>query len=442
MSSRHYSIGVCIDRGRHYHVANMDVEHELTPDQLMALVRKRYLDSRDFNGLHLYGSAVPGAREAAISLVSEGKIQVVSGADYMNIHIRPWPSKRTVDSQLDDLRRLDTEQYGICLYPTAAGMKGVRLPRRLTDRPFQVAMARGRGTLELAFFNLDVLEQYRNDARYMFSFGDAGAYMSIHADAYEDDQEPEHDKVSLSHIGFAYDLDGFDVDDLNSPIVRRVAAFYCDLAKLSPEHQQRWRTYQVPDAKLRPHPLWWGSQMGRWPDGIGPIERLFVELAAINELTARAFNQPLFASTDRPNDLGWLLRPSQREWDEFVLQMDKALSENLQHALFNKANVPKRDKDDQVLGTLSRLELFMTQYGISNEVAKDALEPLREVRRARQAPAHKLRQNINDRTFVHRQLSLLWDINDTLVGMRDWLATHPANRDWVHPNDDLKDYRM
>lgn len=413
---------------------------DMTPDQLLALIRKRYLDSRDFNGFRLHGSALETARDAAISLVEDGRVQPVENVDFMNIHIRPWPSKRTVEQHVEGLLNLDADHYGVGLYPTVLGMKGVRLPKRLAERPFETAMARGRGTLELAFFSLDVLEQYRNDPRYHFTFSDSGARMGIHDEAYLDEAEPDHDKVSLSHIGFAYDVEG--LDNAHSPIVRRVAVFYGDLAKLSPEHQQRWRTYQVDDGNLRPHPLWWDAQMGTWPDGIGPIERLFVELEAINQLTERAFNERLFAVAKRPDDFGWLLRPSQREWDEFILGLDKALSENLRHQLFNKVSVPKRDKDGQTLGTLNRFELLMTGHGVATSTAKAALAPLREVRKARQAPAHKLRRNITDRTFVRRQLNLLADINQTLVGVRDWLSTHPANRGWTHPHDDLKDYRM
>jgi hypothetical protein len=75
----------------------------------------------------------------------------------------------------------------------------------------------------------------------------------------------------MSHIGFAYDLSGYDAKDVNSLIVRRVCAFYGDLAKLSPEHQQRWKTYEsVPQDGLRPHPAWMDTQMGRWADGVGP----------------------------------------------------------------------------------------------------------------------------------------------------------------------------
>lgn len=409
---------------------------------LLKLTIDQYLTSGEFNGLSIPGHVDLACRREAIELVRAGLVQVVSDADWMNPHIRPWASRRSVDDQVHSLRALRRESYCVCLYPTPTAMKGVRLPNRFAERPFDQAMGRGRGSLELAYFAVDVLEPYRNDPRYRFSHDDFGVDMAIGDEAYDDDAEPERDKISLSHLGFAYDLRGYDEADRDSPIVRRVCAFFCDLITLTPEHQQRWKSYQVPDDGLGPHPVWWGMQMGEWPDGVGPFTRLFLELRHINELFQRAFGEPLLATTERPGDFGWLLRPSQREWDEFVQCLDKVLSENLRHAAFDAAGVPAKDELGQSLGSLARLQRFMESHRIPPRVAQDVLKPLREVRSARQRPAHTLRANITDQTFVHRQVALLSDLNNSLGEICHWLSTHPKNRDGKSPHDELGDYRM
>ena len=416
----------------------------LTADasDLLGRVRKRYLGSRDFNGLHIYGDQVDRERDAAVQLARAGLVQVVTDADYMNIHIRPWPSRRTLEQQVQDLFELETTDYGVCLYPTASGMKGVRLPNRMTGRPYDRAMARGKGTLELAYFEFDVLEQYRNDSRFDFRFRDAGATMGISDEAYQDSDVVERDHVSLSHIGFAYDLSGFDHSDVATPVIRRAAVFYCDLIKLTPEHQRRWETYEVQGANLRPHPLWWGSQMGRWPDGVGPFTRLFIELSNLNELAVMAFGEALFRATERPEDMGWLLRPSQREWDDFILQLDKVLSDNLRSKFFDAARIPQTGIEGKPIGTLNRLQRFMQSGGVSEEEARSVLEPLREVRKARQKPAHALRANVTDRTFVHRQVALLGNINAALEAIRHWLASHPLCAEWEDTHADLTNYNL
>lgn len=414
-----------------------------SPDALMKAVVDRYLRSGDFNGLHLHTDIDPALIDVAKGLVREGKLQVmVSEVDYLNPHIRPWPSRRTIESQMESIDDAAGPGYGVVLYPTPLAMKGVRAPARLKGHPFGEAMAKGRGTLELAYFSFDVLEPYRNDPRYHFRYWDFGVDMGIGDEAFLDETELERDKVSLSHLGFAYDLSAYDRSDVKTPIVRRVAAFYGDLRKLTPEHQQRWQSYQVADDGLEPHPAWWMTQMGHWADGIGPFDHLFVELKNLNELWTGAFSGVLFKYVDRPQELGWLLRPSQREWDDFIVQLDKVLSDNIRHDGLDAAGAPRKDKNDQNLGSLTRLASFLEGKGIDSAVVKDLMRPLREIRQARQKPAHTLRANITDKTFVHRQVALLEDLNDALQELARWMSTHPRNREWKPDFEPGTYYRM
>lgn len=410
--------------------------------KLMGLIRDRYLGSGEFNGLHIREDSVEPARAPAIELLRAGLIEVMTGADYMNIHIRPWPSRRSIEEQIQDINEVSRADYGVCLYPTAAGMKGVRLPSKLNGRPYARAMARGKGTLELAYFQFDVLEQYRNDSRFRFSFGDSSASMGLSDEAFEDEDVFERDHVGLNHIGFAYDLTRYDPEDADSPIERRVAVFYCDLITLTPEHQRRWQTYEVDGANLEPHPLWWNGQMGRWPDGVGPFTRLFMELRNLNELAVLAFGEEMFRSTDRPAEMGWLLRPSQREWDDFVLQLDKLLSDNLRSEFFKAAGIESVDERGQRMGTLKRFERFLQSGGVAEDKARKIVSPMALVRNARQGPAHRIRANLTDRTFIHQQIELLREIYSALGATRHWLATHPRCGDWEEKHKELQTYML
>jgi hypothetical protein len=416
---------------------------ESMKDELLRHITDFYRDSRDFNGLYFKGSNAE-ERDAAMELVRDGLVQVVeSEVDYLNPHIRPWPSRRSIDEQIESIRNLDGEKYGGCLYPTPLALKKPGTRRAHRGQPFRQALAKGRGTLELAYFSFDVLEQYRNDPRFAFQFHDFGADVSISDDAYLDDAEPEHDKTGMEHIGFAYDLSQYDPNDASSSITRRVCAFYGDLARLTPTHQQRWRTYQIEDeGPLSPHPVWWGSQMGHWPDGVGPFERFFFELEALNTLYEQAHGTSLFRTTERPREFGWLLRPSQREWDSFIQLLDKLLSENLRHEALDSGQAPRHNGAGQNLGTLNRLEAFLVERRIKPDAVRKVLAPLREVRSARQRPAHALRTDVTDRTFVHKQVELLNRVNNSLELLRRFWQTHPANRDWEEPDYAAEDSRV
>jgi hypothetical protein len=402
-----------------------------------------YLKSGDFNGYYFHKEE-DAERAEAIDLVRQGLLQVVSEEDYLNPHIRPWPSRRSVDDQVASIEELPESEYGVCLYPTPKALKSRRLPKRLADLPYSRAMAKGRGTLELAYFRFDVLEGYRNDPKFTFRFHDFGAYTVISDEAYFDEAENGSDKVHMSHIGFAYDLSGYIRDDPESPVVRLVCAFYGDLADLNQIHQTRWKTYQIePDDDLKPHPVWWRQQMGHWPDGLGPFEKIFAELRAINVLHEQAFGQPLFHSSERPDDFGWILRSSQQEFDRFILDLDKLLSENLRHDAFDLHDVARKDDRGNNIGTLNRLDRFLEIHQVPADIRTELLGPLREVRRARQRPAHALRKNITDKSFVHKQADLLERVGQTLDQLRHFFQTHPANVDWK-PSEylDTAGYRL
>jgi hypothetical protein len=412
-----------------------------TARDLMKEIKKRYLASRDFNGLHVRTERISRDEiEGAVELVKAGLVQVVGQDDYMNIHIRPWPSRRTVEAQINELRELTDSDYGVALYPMAKAMKGVKLPKKYEDAPFSREMARGRSTLELAFFSADVLETYRNDARFRFGMGDFGINFGLSDEAYDDQDQPDKDHVGLLHLGFAYDMQRYDSEDPESPIVRRVAAFYGDLKELTPEHQQRWASFQVDADGIDPHPVWYGTQMGRWPDGIGPFARLEQELKNISDLFEHVWGARVFKTHEPPDDFGWILRADQREWDHFIHSLDKLLSDNIDGAALDKAGIPKKNSEGQNLGTLKRLELFMTMNGVAADRAKWAMKPLHEVRAARHKPAHVLRTNVNDRTLVRKQMRLMHAVDEVLINFRQWLASHPQNRGWIEPWPDAKDY--
>ena len=232
----------------------MSKKTDLSPAarDLLKAVKKHYLKSREFNGLHLrFDRSSSEEIRAAVDLVKAGLVQVVGPADYMNIHIRPWPSRRTPAMQIEELRNLSADDYGVALYPMAKAMKGVKLLVSYDDAPFSRAMARGRSTLEIAFFSPDVLEGYRNDARFRFGMSDFGINFWLTDEAHEQHDHLDKDTVSLIHLGFAYDMSKYDPKDPESVILRRVAAFYGDLDDLTPEHQQRWATRSTRRASTR-----------------------------------------------------------------------------------------------------------------------------------------------------------------------------------------------
>jgi hypothetical protein len=394
---------------------------------LLRDVIQRYLESGDFNGLFV--TAGDKRREAAERLIEEGAIEVVSINDFPNPHIRLWASQRTANEQIAALEAaIDGSTYGVCLYPRTPVLEDLDHVLSLADQPFRQRLARGGGQLDVVFFQMDVLEAYRNDPRFTFTFTDSGVRASITDRVYEDADEPQRDKVSL-RAGFAYRM---PIQD-GEPVIRYVVAFLRDLTRLSPEHQRRWETYEVPENGIRPHPIWMANAMGDWTDKVGPFDAFFGELGALDDLHEQAFGANLLKTTARPGSFGWILRASQLEWDNFIQTLDKLLSENLRHEAFDVADIPRRDEDGQTIATLNRLDRFLERAGVTREERREVLRPLREVRTARSFPAHALRANISDDSFVRRQAELLGAVTASIESLRSFWQTHPRNVEWQPP---------
>ena len=230
-----------------------------------------YGQSGDFNGLPLR-SEDSALLAPAVRLVRKGLVEVITGEDYMNPHIRPWHTASSPEDQIAALRKAASGDGLAVLYPTALALADLDASM-YSNEPFTRRMALGGTTLQLAFFETAALEAYREDPRFHFQCRDFGVSFDVTSEVYLDPSEAERDKVSLD-AGFAY-----RIEDLESPAFdRRVCAFLCDLKQLTPEIQQRWRTFEVDNAELSPHPMWWRMQMGHFPDGPGPFERFSVSL--------------------------------------------------------------------------------------------------------------------------------------------------------------------
>ncbi|WP_410669443.1 hypothetical protein [Amycolatopsis sp. cmx-4-68] len=105
--------------------------------------------------------------------------------------------------------------------------------------------------------------------------------------------------------------------------------------------------------------------------------------------------------------------------------------------------MPRTDEHGANMGTLSRLATLLTTRDVPEDAVRRALKPLREVRQARQKPAHSLRKNITDQTFVHKQIDLLRQVGNSLQSLREFWQSHPDNEDWQPEHEPPeKLYRM
>jgi hypothetical protein len=325
---------------------------------------------------------------------------------------------------------------GICVYPSADNVAKRTDLSRYDGRPYTRRLALAEPQLLPVFFELYVLEKYFRDPRYLCHFGDRDGSISVRDEHYESDAMAERDKVLLQTFGIGYD----------ATRNRVVVVFLRDLSGLSPEHQQIWKAHEVSGTCTMNSDYERASVWGHWPEHYSVYEAFIQEQVGINKLCSLIGKPPLFKSTfeeHRPIEFAPMLRPTQRNFQEFALTLDKMLSDNLSRDFF-KGDIPVVDEivasDGKVevrqLGTITLLERWLrrryrTRDG--EDRSSEVLQSWKDVRKARQPIAHSLHKDEYDQTLPNRQDQLLASAIRTLQVLRLILTSHPKAKGYIAP---------
>ncbi len=156
---------------------------------------------------------------------------------------------------------------------------------------------------------------------------------------------------------------------------------------------------------------------------------------------------PLFKKTfeeyDRPLEFSPMLRPTVRNFQEFAHTLDKMLSENLDRDFF-RGDIALEDReatsDGTVrvvpLGTITLLQRWLRaryRNRDGEDKSGEVVQPLRDVRSARQPGAHTLSQDEYDPSLPQRQDDLLGQVTITLQKLRLILTSHPKAKGYAAP---------
>lgn len=402
-------------------------------DVILQTVTNHYLNSGDFNGL----PAVDLSQETGFQwsemnaslqeLINENLIGILYSEFEVNTHILRlrFPPK---DIQILKLNTDDL--FHTCIYPLPNYLKEIVNHAEYAAEPYKLCLALGEPQLAHRAFDLSILEFYRNDPRYYYNNDDINGSISVRDEYYESNKMHERDRILLQTFGFAYD------EDLN----RAVATFIRYLADLSPEHQQIWKTKELTgDYKLHPD-YYKNNIIGDWGDKV-PIFSAFInELYIINQMSLAMGRPPLFNKDygeygeDKPQKFSFLVRPTLQEFNDFVLLLDKLLSDNINKKFFQNevSYETETERDDgkivvQPKGTLQILDDWVRKYFRPYDWTTwdESIKAMREVRKLRQKPAHAINENVFDQSYFKEQRELIIKTYDSLRTVRLLLANHP-----------------
>ena len=384
-----------------------------------------YLTSGDYKGLLLsrlasdLGADPKSLLEIVVRLVKAGRVSLPAPFQ-TNPHVKLFDSP--VEKQL--LWFDDQETRPICLYPTAASVAEAVDLNTYDDTPFTKLMVLAYPKGDPFAFRISVLDSYQDDPRYEFRFNGFSGWIRTLDQSV--DQLEESDRLNLN-FGLGYDERGDRV--VVVPLYR---------LDMLPGRQQRiWKENLAESLIGASRDYVTAAILGQWVEAVSVYDAIVLEQVEINKLFELMGRRPLFRTTfeeTRPPQFSFFVKPTRKSYEDFVGLLDKMLSDNLSIAAFRE-DVERRDHKSRPKGSITMLEEWLdVRFPTAPCGARLAIiKPLREVRRLRQKPAHKIEQDTYDRKFYTLQDDLVWKVFEALRNLRCLLATDPSVSSYEPP---------
>jgi len=415
--------------------------------ELLETITHYYLNSPDFNGISLtnIGLNLDEIKILLKGLLEKGEINLNFGDRHPNPYILAFEPE-PIEEQLLKLNKLNFQEplaeqndYFIlndnkitcCVYPSKQYLAKIVNPNDYLDKPYTLLLALGEPQLAFRSFNLRVLEFYRNDPRYYYDTDDISGIIYTKTNS----GVVEHDQVFLQSFGFAYDK------NLEN---RFLAAFLIDLTKLTSEHQKRWKLEEHIGETIL-HPEFARESAGEWLEKESIFVGFCEEIKIINEMAKAITGIYLFQFTydrsTKPKKFGFLIRPTREEYNDFILLLDKMISDNFNRGFF-KVKIELIDKDGKEKGTITLLDewLNMSVRFPDPEPKNKMIRVFKEIRQERNEPAHKETEDEWDDKYFIKQKEMMIKAYEAIRTLRLILANHPSARvikvpDWLYKGD-------
>ncbi len=349
------------------------------------------------------------------------------------MHIKRLPDL-PIDKQLALLKTEPLEEF--CVYPTGSEIVKNIDVTQWNDRPFSKALALAEPQLAYRAFEMGALERYISDPRYAVHFADYMGRMYIRDESFCDQGFPDRDKVSLQTFGIG----------ISHKRIPHVIVYLRYLACLSSEHQQYWNSYLVSD-DVRMCRQYYQWSIGEFWKNRSIRYAIVEEMKLINAMSESIWGGHLFRdlpSDDVPIGLTAYLRPTTDNFHRFVMALHKLLSDSIDTKFFNgKVSLKKETVrcdgriEVQQKNSLTLLDEWLRAEIIwddADEFRKIVIEPLHEVRKLRQKPAHTFTTDRFSTDYYDSRRKLLWAVFNSLSNIRATLAKHPSARDIKVPS--------
>ena len=421
-----------------------------TSQQILDRIFSFFTQSHDFNGILLtrlageigidYLDLIETVKQLVtndeVSIQSNTNPHIVSSGHYdIDTQLKVLDDAKqnvtTILSKISDTIMISSDSHAVCLYPSPKYLVEHRDVSEFSNRPFESQLALGQAQLKALFFEIDVLDRYYRDPRFRFQFEDYSGEISYHVDENELPSVEEKDQVFLKTFGIGQDENG-----------DRVAVVYLRYLKnLTPDHQNYWKSKECRrSAQMLKE--YHENTMGMWSTSYSVFSAFLGEQKALNDLSTAISGAPLFKKTydgeAQPKEFTFFFIPTSKNYQDFILLLDKMLSDNLNKDFFSVQGVELFEMKDignnmverKEKGTLRLFEewLLSSYNNVEEQLLKDLFKPLKNIRKERQTPAHKITDNVYDKSYTQKQLDTVQEAYFTLKYLRIIFQRHPKTR--------------
>ena len=181
-------------------------------------------------------------------------------------------------------------------------------------------------------------------------------------------------------------------------------------------------------------------------DSISIFTAFINELNCLYALAEHIYGKSLlrqkFDDENSPKELTFFFIPTSKNYEDFVLLLDKMLSDNINKKFFDGKiseyeYIPIENDivERRTKGTIKMLEeWFCMNFKPKNEqLQKEIFKYLKEIRKERQNPAHRISKNVYDEKYIDKQKEMIDKAYAIVRAFRTAFQHHPFARSFEIP---------
>jgi hypothetical protein len=400
-----------------------------------------YIKSYDFNGLPIY-EMKHYDKEILYTLIDDDLIEAITENEVLNPHIKAF--NLNIPKNIQKINAGNPKSHTV-FYPTEKALKKVK---KNYDMPFTSLLKRGEEQFKIIFFDIEILERYINNPKFLIM--DSGYRGKIYPKDEYCDEFDNNDEDYIKDYGMAY-IDG-------EKLHRAVAVFLIDLSNLSPKKQLMWKGFELENQDQCKVESGFVKNLiiGEWVTQSWVFHAIIDEMEVINKQCDKIGLPKLFNKTygthfsEMPEGYRNILLPTLKNYYDFVLVLEKMVVHNISFKTFQCnslliKSIERRDDNGNEKGSLVMFNEWLNiNIRSSVNLTEKIINPLKEIRKIRQVPAHELTNNKYDIDLYQKQVDLVENTYSAMRAIRYAFEKHPLAKDVAIPeyliNGDIVSY--